>query len=59
MNNGTGILSGPNPIFKTSASIGVFYIVLQQAGSIWYSYETGILVAVNPNLLNEREERIT
>jgi hypothetical protein len=31
--NGTGIRSGPKPIFNTSALTGVFYKVLQQAGS--------------------------
>ncbi len=54
VNIGTGISRGPKPILNTSALTGEFDKVLQQADSTRYSFETGILVAVNPDLWNER-----
>jgi hypothetical protein len=52
---GAGIRSGPKPILNTSGLTGVFDKVLQQADSTRYKFETGILVAVNPDLRNTRE----
>ena len=55
----TGIIRGPKPILITSAFTGVFDRVLQQAGSTRYKFETGILVAVNPDLTNVKEGYVT